>query len=613
MCETPHRTLFLGWLAVAGFAAPALTSRAGSQSSVAASYRGGPAHLGVYSGGGTTIAGMQWRFLTDGGVVSSPAVVGDRVYIGSGDGHLYALELRTGARLWSFFAGSPIASSPTVARGLVIFGGYDGQFFAVDARTGAAKWRVSTGPLVPFPWGHESGDRYTSSPTIVNDVAFFGAGDGYVYAVDVATGKQKWRGKTDGRIRTSPAVANGLVFVSSFDGRVYAFDFATGKERWRYDTEGVSLNSANYGFDRRSIQSSPAVSDGVVFVGARDGFVYAIGAADGKLRWRYDHKISWINSSPAVAGGVVYDGSSDAQFVQALDAASGKELWRTNVGSIAWSSPAVAGDQLYIGDGAGRLHIMDRRTGKDLALFRTGAGIFGSPVVAGGFVIFGSNDGGVYALRLSNMSPVRRAVYLDSTYIRADLGGRSAEIAAYLKNRGYAVIDAKTAGEFFGARVEDKEPSVVVFATDHVPSSLVAGPLRSSLFRRYLDAGGKIVWLGTPPLLWELDSATKFPGLNAFKWKAPSELLDIDHGTAIFDDRIVRSSPEGLAWGFPRQWRGSWGIDRAGVTALGTDDWGLAAGWVKSYGGPPGTGFVRVPGDDLLAIFLAAEYRPADR
>jgi hypothetical protein len=42
---------------------------------------------------------------------------------------------------------------------------------------------------------------------------------------------------------------------------------------------------------------------------------------------------------------------------------------------------------------------------------------------------------------------------------------------------------------------------------------------------------------------------------------------------------------------------------------LGTDEWGLAAAWYKSYGGPEGTGFFRVPDDDL-SIYLAAEYRP---
>ena len=46
------------------------------------------------------------------------------------------------------------------------------------------------------------------------------------------------------------------------------------------------------------------------------------------------------------------------------------------------------------------------------------------------------------------------------------------------------------------------------------------------------------------------------------------------------------------------------------ITVLGLDDYGLAASWVRRYGGPEGTGFVRVPPDDMMTMFLAAEYRP---
>jgi outer membrane protein assembly factor BamB len=79
------------------------------------------------------------------------------------------------------------------------------------------------------------------------------------------------------------------------------------------------------------------VSGGTVFVGARDGFLYAISADSGRLRWRFDHKISWVNSSPAVMDGTVYAGSSDGQFVHAVDAASGTERWRTTPGG--WTPP----------------------------------------------------------------------------------------------------------------------------------------------------------------------------------------------------------------------------------------------------------------------------------
>lgn len=581
-----------------------------AQPAPTASFRGGPAHTGAYSGGGATIAGLQWRFLTNGDVISSPAVAGNVVYVGSGDGKLYALDRLTGGKLWGYDAHSAVSSSPAVSSGSAFFGTHDGNFFALDARTGALRWRVATGTVIPFPWGHESGDRYTSSPTVVGKVVVFGAGDGNVYAVDVATGNVRWRARTEGRVRASPAVANGTVYVGSFDGRVYAVDLATGRQRWRFDTEGAALHSENFGFDRRSIQSSPAVVNGVVFVGARDGFVYALGASDGRLRWKYDHKISWINSSPAVVDGVVYDGSSDAQFVQALDASTGRELWRTTVGEIVWSSPAVAGDRVFVGDGAGRLNVLDKKTGKLLETFRTGSQVFSSPVVDGDLVFVGSADGGVYALRVSNEAPVHRAVFLDSAYVRPGAAGRSVTTATYLAQRGYALLDANTLAGFLRARVSDKQPSVIVFATDHLPASISIGSPRSSMLRQYLDAGGKVVWSGIPPLLWSLDAEGKFPGLKAFQWDAPTELLGVPHRATIFDPRGVTPTEAGLRLGLPRRWRSAYGIEPAGVTrVLGTDEWGLAAAWYKSYGGPEGTGFFRVPDDDL-SIYLAAEYRP---
>src|SRR4029079_1634940 len=222
------------------------------------------------------------------------------------------------------------------------------------------------------------------------------------------------------------------VFVGSFDGRVYAFDLATGALRWRYETDGVQLKSGDFGFDRRSIQSSPAILDGTVVIGARDGFLYALDAASGAFKWKFDHKVSWVNASPALANGVVYVGSSDAHFVQAVDLATGAERWRATTGpAIVWSSAAITDRYVYYGDGVGRLHVADIATGKERATFRTGASILSSPVVDGDLVIFGSGDGGVYALRVDDSPPVRRAVFFDSTYLGNSQIPNSADVSRY--------------------------------------------------------------------------------------------------------------------------------------------------------------------------------------
>jgi outer membrane protein assembly factor BamB len=132
------------------------------------------------------------------------------------------------------------------------------------------------------------------------------------------------------------------------DGTLYALDLAGGRLVWRFDTEGHTLESGRFGFDRRSIQSSPAVAGGRVFVGSRDGHLYAVDAATGKLAWRADHEMSWVNSSPAVARGLVVASSSDNHFVQAVDAATGRERWRFATDRLVWSSPAVAGGCEYL-------------------------------------------------------------------------------------------------------------------------------------------------------------------------------------------------------------------------------------------------------------------------
>lgn len=575
-------------------------------------FRGGPAHDGRYAPlAGGALAGLQWRFMTEGDVVSTPVVAGSLVYVGSGDGRLYALDRTSGALRWSYDAGSAIASSPAVGEGAVYVSARDGSFHAVDAGSGARRWRVTTGRDAPWPWGHESGDIYLSSPAYVDGAVVVGAGDGNVYALDARTGRVRWRAATGGRVRSSPAVADGRVYVGSADGRLRAFDLATGAHLWSFDTEGVHLESAKFGFDRRTVQSSPAVQANTVFVGARDGFLYAVSADSGRERWRFDHKVSWVNSSPAVDDGVVYAGSSDGQFVQAVDATTGRELWRTKVG-LTWASPALAGDLLLTADGQGFVDALDRKSGAILWRFRTGSQVFSSPVPDGDLVFVGSTDGGVYALRATAGPAIDRVVFFDSSYLRSAWVEQPALLARYFTNRGYRAVDAAGLGAFLRERAADGRPSVVVFAIDHLPPSARDSVPERSALRRYLDGGGKVVWPGVPPLLFARDSATGSPGgLDRVNWPAASRLVGVPLDDAMFDLRGVRATDEGRRWGLPARWRGAWGIAPAGsITVLGRDEFGLAVSWVRRYGGPPGTGFVRVPADDPMAVYMAAEYRP---
>ena len=123
--------------------------------------------------------GLKWRYTTGLNVFSSPAVANGVVYVGSEDGHLYALNAKTGAKLWSY-ATNFVDSSPAVANGVVYFGSTDDNVYALNASTGAKLWSFATSDIV------------TSSPAVANGVVYVGSYDHNVYALNASTGAKLW-------------------------------------------------------------------------------------------------------------------------------------------------------------------------------------------------------------------------------------------------------------------------------------------------------------------------------------------------------------------------------------------------------------------------------------
>jgi outer membrane protein assembly factor BamB len=545
-------------------------------------FRGGPEHAGVYGGESADgFSGVQWASPLGGAVRSSPTVADGVVYVGSTDGVLHALSLADGSELWAYDAGSPIASTPAVAGSLVFVGDRAGSLHAVHAEDGAGAWRLETGPDMPLPWGNEGWDYYTSSPVVAQGTVVIGSGDGGVYAADAATGELRWSYATDGRVRSSPAVADGVVYVGSMDGRLYAIDLATGSARWRFETEGYALNSSEWGFDRRSIQSSPAVVDGTVYFGSRDGHVYAVDAASGEERWRFDQEVSWCNTSPAVFDGVVYAGTSDGHFVQALDAATGEELWRTATAGRVFASPAVAGETVVVGDQAGTLFALDATTGVVRWRYKTGEAIQSSATVTGNLIVVGSDDGYLYALRGTSGEGLRRGVFWDASLFSLYTGAE--ELRDDLAGAGYDVLDAGGLLDFMERQVREGGRSVVVFAVDRVPAKVGAEAADTVLFRRYMNLGGRVVWLGYPPFSVLFDAKTGQP--TGVDLALTTAVLGVSHDAATLDEYPSWPTKDGRAWGMH-----GWTIDRLGVVpeevslVLARDERGRATSWVRRYG-----------------------------
>jgi outer membrane protein assembly factor BamB len=411
-------------------------------------FHGNIARTGAYdSPGPRQLGGVKWTFKTGGPIVASPAVVDGVVYIPSMDGFLYAIEQETGKEKWKYKSRMPIASSPAVVGGMLYFVSSAGALGAIDIATGQIKWVFATeferkfearnlhgypsaAQTIPDAW-----DIFISSPAVYNGKVYFGSGDGNVYAVDAQTGVVQWKFPTKDVVHASQSIANNTVYIGSWDSYFYALDAETGQERWSLKTGEDPTIHNQVGF-----QSSAAVVDGTVYVGCRDAHVYAIDASTGRKKWDYPASKSWVNGTPAVRDGVVYVGTSDSSRFMALDAKTGRLRFNFDAKSYMFSSAALAGDLAYVGDHNGRLYAIDIKSGKLAWEFQTEAAkkdpmkvlkpdghldqaaftpIFGdfedmyidfyrfisigaimsSPVVDKGVVYFGSMDGNLYAIQ----------------------------------------------------------------------------------------------------------------------------------------------------------------------------------------------------------------------
>jgi outer membrane protein assembly factor BamB len=220
-------------------------------------------------------------------VVNPTSTLPGMVYVGSEDGNVYALNASTGAELWHFTTEGFYVFSPAVVNGVVYDGdiGFDsGNVYALDAMTGAEVW--------------STGNFATASPAVAGGVVYIGGSS--MTALITNTGNTLWQASSPAADNT-PAVADRAVYFAAF-GSNYALNASNGAVLWQY--AGVCTCP---------VQSSPAVANGVVYVGVglvNGGSLDALDASSGDVLWQYITGGN-VNSSPAVANGVVYVGSDD--------------------------------------------------------------------------------------------------------------------------------------------------------------------------------------------------------------------------------------------------------------------------------------------------------------
>lgn len=156
---------------------------------------------------------------------------------------------------------------------------------------------------------------------------------------------------------SSPAIVDGIAYVGSADGYFYAIDMTKGREIWEFPVKGA-------------VESSATVSGGRVYFGTGKGVLYCLSGKDGKEIWRFQAKTEII-SSPAVEDGVIYFNSADDRLY-ALKAESGEKLWQysrryvKNIVKRIFASPAIYGDKIYYNSADGYVVAVEKSSGREV-------------------------------------------------------------------------------------------------------------------------------------------------------------------------------------------------------------------------------------------------------
>ena len=322
-----------------------------------------------------------WRLDSRDQLEYPPSVAYGNVYIAQQKGLFFAVNGKTGRPVFKTKNYKRCAASSPTIKGGVVYQSYmhfapcpqgadnpNGFLEAMDAKTGRTKWRYWTKPV-------------ESSPLLRNGILYIGSWDGNVHAIRAKTGRPVWKYQTGAKVNTSAAYSGGRIFIGNqsgtrvraqrahrqarVEGQARPPSSSTPRRPWPTDacssapptapcTPTASAAASCCGPSAWAPTSTrpPPSYDRKVYAGTYDGKLFALDAATGDVRWRREMP-SAVHGPPAVMAGLVYAstcsscGSEASRYVKmgrdsttALDARTGRTVWRNNAGKYA--SPVVA-------------------------------------------------------------------------------------------------------------------------------------------------------------------------------------------------------------------------------------------------------------------------------
>ncbi len=288
-----------------------------------------------------------------GGYKAGPTVYNNMVIIAQDDGNITARNVATGKEIWRFRTSGGASTSPAISNGRLFEVTRDGNIYCIDAATGKKIWDGKS----TTDNGYGPGVLPASGAAVAYGKVYVG-GEYALYAVDEATGRMLYQYDIPGAyLDGTPAVAGGLVHIATTGGGP-----AGGNAIYTLFASNLTLKWANHTPENTVMTASPAVANGVLYITSdranqnEKGFLYAWNAQTGAPIWSFHLPGGGTDSSPAVQDGVVYVGqwwdgflAIGTQHPLFLTAPNGMESWqRGTTQTIRWQYNGTPGTTVKV-------------------------------------------------------------------------------------------------------------------------------------------------------------------------------------------------------------------------------------------------------------------------
>jgi outer membrane protein assembly factor BamB len=316
--------------------------------------------------------------------VSEPLIYKNLVIQGNEIDGIVAYSRKSGKKKWSREIDGGVTSGARQYNGVIYFGAGDGFFYALDALTGQTKWST---PIRAEGVG---------APLVTETAIYFLAGNNSAFALKTQTGEQIWfYNRIDSasitvRGASEPTMIGNRVYAGFSDGYLVALDKDKGAVLWEKQL-GLSARF-------RDIDSKPVVDGDRIYVSSYDGQLYCLKSSDGQTVWVNDEggftPVTIVNST------LYY--STSTRKVLALEKSSGKVLWSRDLASGVAGQPIFHRGLVLVGEWSGGLRALDAINGKDVSEFITGRGVTSRPVVdpTSDYVYIMTADANLFAVHL---------------------------------------------------------------------------------------------------------------------------------------------------------------------------------------------------------------------